>query len=221
MAWLKMHTEIWNDPKLKRAARSGAKGLELLPWLLVFAKIADDDGRLSVGNHAATPEEIADGIPAVRTSAAAVAACIDSCLALEVLVPDYDGVPRFASWGSRQGKASDSREAVAERVRRHRQKRTGLDVKRTHVTPKVGVTVTPKKGVTVTQDEMRGEEKRGEVPPYPPNLTLHRPASGAPATGAPKGPTDELPADPGAELDLEQRKAEARRRLLESAQVSA
>jgi hypothetical protein len=213
MAWLKLHTDIWNDPKLKRAARAGAKGLELLPWLLVFAKIADDDGRLSVGGHAATPEEIADGIPSARATAALVTACQEACLALGVLVHDYDRVLRFASWGPRQGKASESREAVAERVRRHRAKRSGFDVKRPGVTPPRGVTVTTQTGVTVTQDEMRGEEKRGEVPPYPPNLTLHRPPPGAPATGAPKGPGEELPADPDALQALETRKAEALRRL--------
>jgi len=171
MAWAKLHTDLFNDPKLKRAARSGVKNLELAPWLILFAKVADDDGRLSVGGAAATPLEIAEGIPTGKPSPERVTACIDGLTALEVLVPDYDGVLRFSNWARRQGKPSEHKDAVAARVQRHRERRA----KMADVTPQIGVTVTPqkgvtsgeKRGVTVTPTEKRekeGEGERGDAP---------------------------------------------------------
>jgi hypothetical protein len=166
MAWAKLHTDLFNDPKLKRAARSGVKNLELAPWLILFAKLADDDGRLSVGRAAATALEIAEGIPTCRPSADRVAACMDGLAAMEVLIPDYDGVLRFANWGRRQGKPSEHKDAVAARVAKHRERRA----KPVDVTPQTSVTVTrqrgvtagEKRGVTVTPTEKREKEGEGE-----------------------------------------------------------
>jgi hypothetical protein len=46
MTWAKLYTDILSDPKLMRAARLGHEQLQLLPWFVVFAKQADDRGRL-------------------------------------------------------------------------------------------------------------------------------------------------------------------------------
>lgn len=160
MAWAKMHTDMLGDLKLRRAAKAGTRDLELLPWLILFAKQQDDDGRLSVGDHRATPQEIAELLPGVRPKR--VEACENALVAMGILTPDYDGVLRFTNWSARQGKASDSKEAVAERVKRHRLRRQQRDGVVPAVTPKRGVTVTPKTRVTVTQEERRGEERREE-----------------------------------------------------------
>ncbi len=118
MAWAKLHTDLLGDPKLMRAARKGAKHLALLPWLIVFAKLSDDSGRLSVGGMAADPEDIAALLPGVKPQA--VAGCIQELTEIGVLVPDDDGTQRFARWEVRSGRPSDSPASVRERVAKHR-----------------------------------------------------------------------------------------------------
>ena len=152
MPWAKIHTDILNDPKLMRAAAAGCKGLEFTPWLIVFAKLADDDGRLSIGGTRALPAELARGIPGA--SAGKLTACESSLISIGVLSEDTDGVLYFTRYRVRQGKPSDQPERVRERVTRHR--------KRPVVTPSRGVTVTPRKADTVTPTEETEEtEERG------------------------------------------------------------
>ena len=154
MPWLKLHTDILGDLKLKRAVRGGLKELELLPWLMAFAKHADDDGRLTVGGQPATPEEIADLLPGVR--AKRVATCLASAEAIGVLAPDFDGAMRFVNFARRQGHPSDSREEVAKRVARYRDRRkaSGNDGN--------GEDVTREEGRYGNDQERRGEENRAD-----------------------------------------------------------
>lgn len=120
--YARLWTDILDDPKLLRAARLGAKNLDKLPWLIAFAKRADSDGRLEISGEKAEPADIARSIPGATERQ--VRGCIEALLKLKVLVPDADGVPKFGSWDFRNsGKTSDSREAVAERVRKHRERR--------------------------------------------------------------------------------------------------
>ncbi len=124
----KLWTDILSDPKLLRAARKGAKHLHLLPWLIAFAKLADDNGRLSVNGEPAEPEDIADGIPCVTPRQ--VAQCIAELEQLGILVlSEGDDVVRFATWEQRnRAKKSDSAEAIRDRVAKHRKrKRDGDD----------------------------------------------------------------------------------------------
>ncbi len=121
--WVKLHTDILGDPKLMRAARKGARGLEYTPWLIAFARQAGDLGRLTIAGEPAEPEDIAAQIPGAR--AAQVKAGLEALVTLGVLAGDQDGVLRFAQWAARQQKPSDSRESVRERVRHHRQTTDG------------------------------------------------------------------------------------------------
>lgn len=148
--WAKVHTDILGDRKLMRAAREGAKRLDLLPWLLAFARQAKDGGRLTVGGKAAESADIAPLIPCI--SEQDVTDCLTSLTEIGVLAADPDGVLRFVKWEERQAKPSDSKEAILERVRKHR-RRKKKDV--TPVTPHVkrvtGVTgVTPSNALHVT-----------------------------------------------------------------------
>jgi hypothetical protein len=154
MPWLKLHTDILGDLKLKRAVRGGLRELELLPWLMAFAKHADDDGRLTVGGAPATPEEIAELLPGVKPKR--VATCIASAEAIGILAPDFDGAMRFVNFARRQGHPSDSREEVAKRVARYRDKRkaSGNDGNPVTVTTK-----TPRYG---NDHKRREEENRGD-----------------------------------------------------------
>ena len=120
MTWLRLHTDILSDPKLMRAARAGAKQLHLAPWLMAFAKQADDGGRLSIGNEAAEPPDIAATIPCV--TARMVQQCQRELLAIGVLTEDDDGVLRFVRWEPRQSKPSNTPEGRRERMQRHREK---------------------------------------------------------------------------------------------------
>lgn len=139
MAWAKIHTDLLSDPKLMRAIREGHRGLILVPWFVVFAKRADDGGRLSVGANAADPEDIATTIPDDLATADFVAAGLASCLAIGVLVREADGVCRFGKWDSRQSKPSDSNEAWRERKQRQRahQKASTNKTRHTPVTREV------------------------------------------------------------------------------------
>lgn len=120
--YARLWTDILDDPKLLRAARKGLKNLDKLPWLIAFAKRADADGRLEISGEKADPADIARSIP--NATERQVASGIASLLAIGILVLDHDDVPKFAAWEYRNaGKTSDSREAVAERVRKHRERK--------------------------------------------------------------------------------------------------
>lgn len=121
MAWAKLHTDILGDPKLMRAARKGARELIYLPWLIAFAKQANDRGRLSVGGEPADPVDISDLIPGA--TAKAVATALTALERIDVLGRDSDGALFFWAWEKRaETKPSDTPSAIGERVRRHREK---------------------------------------------------------------------------------------------------
>jgi hypothetical protein len=114
MAWVKLHTDILGDPKLMRATRKGARHLVLLPWVIAFAKHADDDGRLSVNGEPAEPDDIAQLLPGITKNQ--VKNCLFELQSLGILVEDA-GFLAFSRWDVRAGKASDSKEATRERQR--------------------------------------------------------------------------------------------------------
>lgn len=157
MAWAKLWTDILGDTKLMRAARKGARNLQLTPWLFAFAKEANDNGRLTVGGVPADPEDIANLIPCCRPRDVTVA-CIH-LLEIRVLVRDSDGAYRFLNWGKRQGRTppSDEPEAVTERVRRHRAR------KRNGVTETMRNGVAPESVTTPEKEEEKEKEKETET----------------------------------------------------------
>jgi hypothetical protein len=114
----KLYTAILRDPKLMRASRLGAKRLHLLPWLIVFAKDADDGGRLSIGKQPAEPVDIAEMIPCVGP--ADVRRCCEESRTIGVLEVDPDGAYRFPRWDRRQSKPSDQPDRLRERKERQR-----------------------------------------------------------------------------------------------------
>jgi hypothetical protein len=126
----KLWTDVLDDPKLQRAARKGARHLVLLPWLIVFAKRADDDGRLTVNGEPAEPEDIARSVPNASTKQ--VEGALRELEGIGVLYREDDQALRFAQWDRRaETKPSASPSAVAERVRRHRERKRLADVART------------------------------------------------------------------------------------------
>jgi hypothetical protein len=127
MAWAKLHTDILGDPKLMRAARKGAKGLHLLPWLIAFAKQADDEGRLTVGGEPADAVDIAALIPGATPRM--VADCLESLERIGVLEPSGgDGAVHLAAWERRSGtKPSDSKDAIRDRVTAHRDRKRNAE----------------------------------------------------------------------------------------------
>lgn len=163
MAWAKLHTDVLGDVKLMRATRKGAKNLVLLPWLIAFAKAADDGGRLSVGGIPAEPDDIAPLIP--DTKSTQVAACCAGLQEIGVLERDPDGAYRFAQWSKRaDAYPSDEPEAVRERVRQHRakQREQSLHVTNGNESAKRGALARE-----VEEEESREEvekEKRGKSP---------------------------------------------------------
>ena len=163
MAWAKLHTDILGDPKLMRAARKGAKELVYLPWFFAFAKLADDGGRLTVGGEPADPVDISDLIP--EATARRVSVALKSLEAIGVLVRDDDGALRFARWEVRsEAKPSDSPSAIAERVKRHREKQRNADGNALAVTPSNALHETPDNATEKRRGEERREEKkRGEA----------------------------------------------------------
>jgi hypothetical protein len=155
--YARLWTEVLSDPKLMRAARKGAKCLALLPWIIVFAKRAKANGRLEVDGAPADEHDIAPCIPGV--TAAKVKCTLSDLEQIGVLVRDADGALRFSAWEFRNaGKASDSREAVAERVRNHRSRKkaggnggNALQVVTAEVLP------------VVTGNDTESREKRAET----------------------------------------------------------
>ena len=122
--YARLWVDILDDPKLMAAVDDGARHLDLLPWLIVFAKRADANGRLEIAGKSANPRQIARSIP--NTNARSVAKCEEELAKIGILTQDPDGCYRFVAWEYRNsGKASDSKEAVAERVARHRARKRG------------------------------------------------------------------------------------------------
>lgn len=163
MAWAKLHTDILGDPKLMRAARKGARELVYLPWFFAFAKLADDGGRLTVGGEPADPVDISDLIP--EATARRVAIALKSLEAIGVLVRDDDGALRFARWEVRsEAKPSDSPSAIAERVKRHREKQRNAAGNALQETPGNALHETRDNATEKRRGEERREEKkRGEA----------------------------------------------------------
>lgn len=165
MAWAKLHTDILGDPKLMRAARKGARELLYLPWLIAFAKEADDNGRLTVGGERADAVDISALIPGGTPKA--VTAAIASLVSIGVLV-EADGALCFAQWETRSGgKPSDSPSAIGERVARHRAKQRETPApdngNALPVTPGNALHETPSNATEKRRGEERREEKkRGE-----------------------------------------------------------
>lgn len=201
MAWVKLYTDILDDRKFKRARRDGHTKLGLFPWVLAFAKDANDGGRLTVGGVAAEPEDLASCIPDDDATPEAVAACLASCEAIGVLSREPDGTLKLTKWDDRQAKPSDSKSAIRERVKRHRDRRksTKNEGQKRGVTPVkrvTAVTVTPPSNAGVTRYEIVKESN--SVTPcnateqkYPTGTTECNGVSVPPtgrAGGAPVGP---------------------------------
>jgi hypothetical protein len=165
--FVKLWTDILGDPKLLRAARKGAKCLDQIPWLIVFAKAAQDDGRLSVNGEAAEPEDIAALVPC--TTPKKIAGCMAECVNLGILAEDDDGVLRFASWERRaSGKPSDAPSAIAERVRKHRERkraeRTGNAERETGGNALPGVTDNATEKEKELEQEQESKGASGDAP---------------------------------------------------------
>jgi hypothetical protein len=158
----KLWTDVLGDEKLMRAARKGSRNVHWLPWLIAFAKRADDNGRLTVNGEAAEPVDIANLVP--NSTPRAVAAACTELIDIGVLVRHDDGVLAFSQWEKRAGgKPSDTPDAVRTRVHRHRAARkkpppNGSDVTRS-VTP---VTRYGNAGETPAPSRERARESREE-----------------------------------------------------------
>lgn len=155
--WVKLHNDVLGDPKLLRAARKGARHLELLPWLLVFANAADDDGRLTIGGEPAEAEDIAPLIPGA--SVRAVKSCMISLESVGILVPDDDGTLAFLSWARRTGAPSDHPDRVKERVTRHRLKKRAAQVPDNSTTSENETALHARFSVTTRNETEEEEEK--------------------------------------------------------------
>lgn len=116
--WAKLHTDILADPKLMRAARKGAKWLLYLPWLIAFAKRADDGGRLTVNSEPAEPEDYLQSIPC--STEKSLASALEELEKLGILSRELDGALSFSAWSRRQQAPSETPDAIRERVKRHR-----------------------------------------------------------------------------------------------------
>jgi hypothetical protein len=160
--YARLWTDILGDPKLMKAARHGARNLELTPWLFAFAKRADADGRLEIAGEKAEAEDIASEIPCATSTR--VASCIESLRKLKILKADPDGVLSFTAWEFRNsGKTSDSREAVAERVRKHRERKKGesnADGNAGNALPSVTGNEQESREKRVERREKKGESKK-------------------------------------------------------------
>ena len=122
MPFAKLHLEILGDPKLLRAARLGGRGLELTPWLIAFAKAADDGGNLSIGGEPADPADIAVLIP--NCNKTRVKSCLFALETAGVLLRNEEGMYSFAAWEVRAvDKPSDNKEQRAARQRAHRERK--------------------------------------------------------------------------------------------------
>jgi hypothetical protein len=147
--WAKLWVDILGDPKLMRAARKGAPGIELLPWFIAWAKRADDDGRLTVNGEAAESADYVEQIPNMTQKR--IKEALASLVKLGVLTSDA-GVLRFTKWDRRQSaKPSDSPEKVRGRVAKHRARTREETVATSSVTPDVTRDVTPPVTLSVSR----------------------------------------------------------------------
>ena len=186
----KLWVDVLGDEKLMRAARKGAKELRLLPWLIAFAKRADDDGRLTVNDEPAEPIDIAQLIP--NATPRAVAAACSELETLGILVRHDDDALAFTNWGKRAGrKQGEDPDAVLDRVHRRREKRR----RERKETPPVTVGVTASETATVTlsssreraresieqekREEKRELEQRAESRARPPRDEPEKPLAAA------------------------------------------
>jgi hypothetical protein len=168
----KLWTDVLGDEKLMRAARKGARNLQLLPWLIAFAKKAEDDGRLTVDGAPAEPIDISTQVP--NATPRAVAASFEELLSVGVLIRQDDGALAFANWHKRsERKPSDDPDAVRARVQKHRARnaKPGADSGSSnangnaHVTPSVTRDVTPspsRERARESKSKSREQEKEQE-----------------------------------------------------------
>lgn len=176
MEYAQLHTEILADPKLMRAARKGLKGLELAPWFFAFAKKAQDDGRLTVNGEAVEPADLVPLIPGqtVRT----ILTSLKSLESIGVLARDEGGILYFVAWEVRQAAPSSSNEAVAARVRKHRERKRNAAGNEGGVTGGNVTDVTSGNGATET--ESNRTEPNGTQPSSTAGDRREEPRVGAP-----------------------------------------
>lgn len=161
--WAKLWVEILGDPKLMRAARKGAPGIELLPWFIAWAKRADDDGRLTVAGEPAELADYVDAIPNVTQKR--VKEALASLIRIGVLVND-SGALRLTNWTRRQAvKPSDAPERVRERVNRHRERQAATPVITPAVTPECNAPEAP----DVTPQSKSKKETKEKEPDQEPD----------------------------------------------------
>jgi hypothetical protein len=174
--WAKLHTDILDDPKLMSAVRRGrARNLDVLPWLIAFAKRADDAGRLTIAGKPADPDDIARAIPNVTTKR--VAGCMRELTRLGVLMRESDRALRFARWQQRaESKPSDSRSAVAKRVQRYRDRRRIEDAAANESAGNALQGVTSNAPVTRQSESKRQRKKKSESGDSPTAAPLAPPA---------------------------------------------
>ncbi len=165
--WAKLHTEILGEEKFMRAARKGARGLLLMPWLLAVAKRAKDGGRLTVRGEPIEYEDLELVIPGLTRELLQDALC--SLVNVGTLTA-VDGVYQFVNWERRQSrpaKPSDAPEATRERQRKSRSTRLLTPARESSrpVTPMSRPPVTPRDTGRVTRGDYRHEtEDRRERP---------------------------------------------------------
>ena len=158
----KLWTDILADPKLMRAARKGAKQLVLLPWLIAFAQKCDDDGRLTVNGEPAETIDLASQMPGV--SEKQVAQALAALENIGILVRDYDDALRFSAWEHRAGKPSDTRERVAQRVAKHRERKRQQRGEKASAEPESNAAyVTPRNALE--EEEEKDQELQPQQPP--------------------------------------------------------
>lgn len=118
----KFVADALDDPKLRRGVANGLRELELLPWLLLFARVHGTAGALEVDGEGADPALIAMSLPGVTPER--VATAMASLRTLNILTKrPEDGVYVFTAWDKRNGKPpSAGKEQVRERVAKHRAK---------------------------------------------------------------------------------------------------
>lgn len=198
--FVKLHTDILGDPKLLDAARRGAKHLALLPWLLAFAKRADDGGRLSINGRPADPRIIARDLPGVTVRK--VVQALAELHAIGVISRDSDDVFRFVSWEKRaETKPSDSKSAINLRVTAHRNR-----VREARNSNNANESVTPCNALQVPEcnatEKEKEEEKEKENPPTP-HVKPKRRAPRKPSRSAATPPAGSADAEGGTAASAE------------------
>jgi hypothetical protein len=168
--WVKMSSDILDNPVLMRAAREGHPQVAFLPYIVLFAGKADDNGRLTVGGKPAEPEDIAPGIPGAVP--ASVRACLAALAEIGFLLEEPGGVLRLADWLHSSGKPSDQPERVRDRVKNHRQRKRGNPP----VTPVETRAETRGNALrnATEGDENRVDENRKEKPSAPGGAAVQR-----------------------------------------------